>query len=143
MKIYCKTSVTVLALLCIARLSWCEADQSSKMTSEMVHVGEAMVAISTILAISLNAHKDEKSVCTYASKIASANVSLVKMMKPPKEAEDLHRHLKEMAERFAKAVEFYGKGDYEAADEVGQDVKQAASKAKAELDGLKRKGIIP
>ena len=52
-------------------------------TAELVHVGEAMVGVSFVLATMLKKHSDEKSMVSYCFKVASANVSLVKMMRPP------------------------------------------------------------
>ncbi|MBI2195126.1 MAG: hypothetical protein HYU36_24350 [Planctomycetes bacterium] len=136
-----KARAAVASLLYLCRALG--AESGPNLTLELYHVGESMVAVSTVVAATLKVHREEKSMCTYASKIAAANLALVKMMKPPKEAETLHAHLRGMAEHFSKAVDFYGKGDFQAADEEGQDFWKIVAKAKAEIDQLKRKGILP
>ncbi|MDP6115493.1 MAG: hypothetical protein QF437_17880 [Planctomycetota bacterium] len=117
--------------------------QGSKMTQELVHVGQAMVQVSGVLLLNLKAHQGERSVGTYASRIASANLALVKQMRAPKEAKTLHKHLLEMANNFSKAVNAYNKGDYKTSNDYGADVMETAGKVKRELNSLGRKGVIP
>lgn len=117
--------------------------QGSKMTQELVHVGQTMVQVSGILLLNLKAHQGEKSVGTYASRIAAANLTLIKQMRPPEEAQKLHKYLQEMADTFSKAVTAYNKGDFKSSNDYGADVMEAAGKVKRELDSLGREGVIP
>jgi len=132
----------VIVMAAIAHSASAES-QASRMTQEMVHVANSMAAVSTVLLLSLHANQGEKSMGTYATKIAEANVSLVKKMRSPQEAKDLHRHLLELAGDFSLAVQYYVKGDYKSLNVARQEANRAGQKVKQEIKRMEDAGFIP
>jgi len=137
-----RNGLMVLAVAGLGRQGLADSG-SSNMTQELVHVGTAMVQVSSVLLLNLKAHEGEKSIGTYASRIAEANLKLVKVMRPPTQARPLHGYLQDMAEHFSRAVDYYVKGEHTRADEEGKKVFQVSQKARREIEKLENSGAIP
>jgi hypothetical protein len=133
----------VLIVSFLARSASAETSDSSRLTQEMVHVAQAMAGVSAVLLIGLSLHQNESSMGTYAKNIAQANVALVKKMRPPKEAQELHKQLLELAEDFSLAVEYYVKGDFKNLNVARQETQQAGERVKQEVRKMEEAGFIP
>ncbi len=120
------------------------ADQKeAEAISEYGHICEAASRISIQLIIMLAKHPYEDVLAGYAEKIAEANVYVFKRLRCPPGAEAVKEHFGKAVLAFEKAVALHRKGKYKESDEAGTECKTEFWAAVAEVQKLRKDGVIP
>jgi len=137
-------ALMVLLLFVLAgRVAESAEQNEAEAISEYCHVCEAASRIGIQLIIMLAKHPYEDALAGYAEKIAEANVYIFKRLRCPPGAEAVKERFGKAVLAFEKAVALHRKGKYKESDEAGAECRTEFWAAVAEIQKLRKDGVIP